>query len=100
MTARRGTRSILPNSNSAILAPMAYGLQVRWHEELDSHVLYHGEQRVAGHHNGFSCHELAKRILSGNAERATAQFDYITACGGQHYITHEAFATILTGVTH
>lgn len=91
---RKGSRSILPNSSSAILAPMAGGLQVRWHEELDLHVLYHGESMIAGHHNGFSCHELAVRLLAGNAERALAQFDFITACGGKHYVTRDAFLAL------
>jgi hypothetical protein len=91
---RKGSQSLLPNSNSAILMPMAGGLQVRWHEELDSHVLYHGENRVAAHHNGFSCHELAKRMLAGDTERTLAQFDYITACGGKHYMTREAFLAL------
>lgn len=75
---------------------MAGALQVRWHEELDSHVLYQGETRIAGHHNGFSCHNLAKRMLTGNFEYALAQFDYITDCGGEHYVTPEAFRALVT----
>lgn len=73
------------------MKPMEGGFRVQWHEELDTHVLYRGDQRIAGHHNGFSCHELAKRILAGDPARAVAQFDYIKACGGDHYITPEAF---------
>lgn len=92
------TRSILPNSDPEILKPMACGFQVRWHDELDMHVLYHGEQRVAGHHNGYSCHELAKRILSGSAERAMAQFSFITACGGKHYATDADMVAIIAAV--
>lgn len=70
---------------------MAGGLQVRWHDELDEHALYCGEQRIASHHNGFSCHNLAERMLAGNEERTLAQFDYITACGGEHYVSRDVF---------
>lgn len=94
MTQHKGTRSILPNSSAAILASMAGGLQVRWHAELDLHVLYHIERQIAGHHNGFSCHELAVRMLAGNESRAVAQFEYITACGGKHYMTQETFVEL------
>jgi hypothetical protein len=69
---------------------MAGGFRVQWHEELDMHILYRDGQRIAGHHNGFSCHCLAQRILGGDLERALAQFDYIKACGGRHYISRDA----------
>lgn len=95
MSAHKGkTHSILPNSSAAILAPMPGGLQTRWHDDLDSHVLYCGEKRIAGHHNGFSCHELAVRMLAGDMKRTLAQFDYITACGGKHYVTRDEFCTL------
>lgn len=95
---RKGTRSILPNSSNVILVPMARGLQICWHEELDSHVLYHGDKRIAGHHNGFSCHELAVRMLAGDLKHTLAQFDYVTACGGKHYVTREEFCALATSV--
>ncbi|MBP5855669.1 hypothetical protein KAJ83_01510 [Marivibrio halodurans] len=87
-------QSVLPNSSAEILRPMDDGLRVHWHSEMDLHVLYRNGQRIAGHHNGFSCHELAKRILAANPRRAIEQFDYIRACGGKHYITHEEFAAM------
>jgi elongation factor P hydroxylase len=74
---------------------MKGGLQVRWDDGMDSHVLYHGENRIASHHNGFSCHNLAERMLAGNEERALAQFDYITACGGKHYMTQATFIELI-----
>ena len=95
---RKGSPSILPNSSAEILKPMAVGVQVRWHDELDSHVLYHGDRRIAAKHNGFSCHELAKRMLSGDTERALAQFKYITDCGGKHYVTQEEFLAVMSGL--
>lgn len=91
---RKGSPSILPNSSSAILQPMPHGLQVVWEEQEDKHVLLRDGERIAAHHNGFSCHNLAERLLSGNAERALAQFDYIKACGGSHYVTREAIREI------
>lgn len=94
MSDRKGSASILPNSSARILAPMPCGLQVRWHEELDSHVLYQNERMIAAHHNGFSCHNLAERMLAGNLERALSQFDYITDCGGKHYVTRDEFIAL------
>jgi hypothetical protein len=60
-------------------------------ESLDTHGLYFTgggmtEYLVATHGNGFSCDELAKRIIagwiSGDSASALRQFDYILACGG------------------
>ncbi len=76
------TQSLLPNSSPRILKPMANGFQVVWDEAADHHVLQHNGEPIAAHHNGYSCHELAKRILTGNTARALDQFDYIKACGG------------------
>ena len=90
------TRSILPNSSPGILKPLEGGFWTCWHDELDMHVLYKGFARLAGHHNGYSCYELAMRILAGNTERAIAQFDYIKACGGVQYVTADAIKGFTT----
>jgi hypothetical protein len=65
-------------------------------DELDTHGLYFipkpgvlpvEEALIASHPNGFSCDNLAQRMIdgwsSGDAERAMDQFDYILACGGE-----------------
>lgn len=99
MTAHKGkTHSILPNSSAAILAPMPNGLQTRWYVDLDLYVLYHGETHIAGHQNGFSCHNLAVRMLAGDMKRTLEQFDYIAACGGRHYMTRDEFCTLAATV--
>lgn len=87
---RRIGGSILPSSEPRILQPMqgAHGtLQVRPLPELDTHGLFMGEQLLASHSNGFSCHNLAERILAAwegkrDVEYALEQFDYILRCGG------------------
>ncbi len=59
--------------------------------DLDTHGLFyaprgHTFRLIAMHPNGYSCDELAKRILdaweSGKPERALQQADYILKCGG------------------
>lgn len=63
--------------------------------DLDTHGLFYARNSgdyagqfilVAMHPNGYSCDELAKRILaaweSGKPERALQQADYILKCGG------------------
>lgn len=63
--------------------------------DLDTHGLFfapsEGEfaghyQLIASHPNGFTCDELAKRIIAawagGSPDRALEQFDYALACGG------------------
>lgn len=72
--------------------------QTRPLEELDTHGLYYrhgardadndeGYVLIIAHPNGYSCDELAKRIVkawnSGDRDRAMAQFDYILTCGGK-----------------
>lgn len=102
------TRSILPNSSPEILLPMVgkHGtLQVRWQEEMGSHGLFYqavkdGSWRfLAGHHNGYSCANLGKRIIAAwagdvEAEYAMRQHDYILACGG-HAISASFLKDIL-----
>lgn len=82
--------SILPSSEPRILQPLQ-GLhgtfQVRALPELDEHGVFLGEQLLAMHPNGYSCHGLAERIVAvWNGTRdisyAMEQFDYILACGG------------------
>ena len=88
--------SLLPSSDPAVLKPMADGpriFQVRALPELDTHALMlnmgQGEMALAMHANGYSCHELAKRMIHAWADptpekqqRALDQFDYILRCGG------------------
>ena len=57
--------------------------------ELDTHFLTLGQQLLAEHSNGFSCAELAKRILTAwddpcvvHTRRVLEQVKYINDCGG------------------
>lgn len=88
------TRSILPNSSAQILQPMSGGFQVCWHEYLDTHTLYRSGKALASHHNGFSCHNLAERILKGDPERAVDQFDYIRDCGGKQHVDSDTIRSM------
>lgn len=86
--------SILPPSEPAILKPLngLHGvLQVRPMPEADTYGLFFtdkdGTSCLAQHSNGYSCHNLAVRLVdvwSGKREPAyaLAQFDYILSCGG------------------
>lgn len=88
------TKSILPNSDTTILKPLEgkHGVfQVKWISELDTHGLFFSSGTynsvIAMHHNGYSCHALAKRIievwqLSKPEQYAIDQYKYINACGG------------------
>lgn len=77
--------------------------------ELDTHGLYFacgaGETAksyvlIASHPNGFSCDELARRMIQGwatdNMQKAMEQFDYILACGGKG-IARETIEEIANG---
>lgn len=98
------TRSILPNSNSLILQPIATArgtFRVIWSEPADSHILQFNGADIAAHHNGFSCHGLALRIIDvwqGKRlpQYATDQFEYILRCGGSG--NPESFQAILQTV--
>lgn len=88
-TSRRTGGSILPSSSPLILQPMPYKygtLQVKAVPEHDTHILTittpQGEQTLANHPNGYSCHALAKRMVSDTRERAIDQAQYIIDCGG------------------
>lgn len=90
--------SILPSAGWGVygVKPGLYGsFETRPLEEHDTHGLYYshgtGPQAgdfvlIASHPNGYSCDELAKRMISAwvgdGQERALQQFDYILACGG------------------
>lgn len=81
--------SLLTSNEARILQPTiaAFGtLQVRVIAELDTHGLFHkhaaGESLLATHPNGYSCHELLKRMAAETADRVTQQVEHILACGG------------------
>lgn len=82
--------SVLASSDPSILQPMvgAHGtFQVRPCPELDTYCLFFEKSELAMHPNGYSCHNLAKRILEvwegkREVQYAMEQFDYILACGG------------------
>lgn len=83
------TRTLLPNSSPEILLPMEGKggiFQVVWIDNCDTHALLfivdEMPQLLATHHNGYSCHALAKRICTESLERATQQLEFIRACGG------------------
>lgn len=83
-------RSILPNSDATILQPIEtqHGVfQVKLIPLIEDHGLFLNDFLIAIHNNGYSCHNLAKRIIEvwkGDRQKAYAleQFDYILACGG------------------
>ncbi len=82
--------SIFPSSNYLILRPIMVGkavFQVVPDEPMDTHHLIFTRDGVnsviiASHPNGFSCHCLAERIITGDTQRIKEQVDYIIACGG------------------
>ncbi len=88
--------SLLPSSEPRILQPIEtpFGtLQVRALPELDTHALFRTDSRgtsmVAEHANGFSCHELAKRMVVGDEARIRAQVQHILMCGGMaRHVNH------------
>lgn len=80
---------MLPSNEACILRPVKthFGsLQVRVIAELDTHGLFHkhegGESLLATHPNGYSCHELLKRMSVETADRVRDQVQYILDCGG------------------
>lgn len=82
--------SFLPNSAPHILQPLTgkHGtFLVKWIPILENHGLFFDDRCIATHDNGFSCHNLAQRLLEvwggkREPEYALQQFDYILACGG------------------
>lgn len=81
--------SVLPSSDPQILQPIVctFGtLQVRAMPELDTHMLFWSHDRyesmLAEHPNGYSCHNLAKRMVAGNKDKVRQQAQYLLDCGG------------------
>jgi hypothetical protein len=83
--------SILGNTSPEILKPVKTNLglfQIKWIEELNTHVLLldrgrgAGDILVATQYNGHSLHALAKCVLAGNQDRIASQLNYIRQCGG------------------
>ena len=101
--------SILPSSDPTILKPLngLHGLlQVIPIPEADTYGLFFtakdGKSCLAQHSNGYSCHNLAVRLVdvwSGKREQAyaLAQFDYILSCGGLGK-SRESIAHIAAGL--
>lgn len=91
--------SLFPSNNKEVLQlrESALGdLQVRVLESADTHALFYRAtgaesfRMVASHPNGFSCAELADRMIhawtmpltDSRCARVLEQFDYIIDCGG------------------
>lgn len=82
--------SILNSSCPQILVPLefkSWRLLVRPLPDQDTHALIlvasYGEELLAKHPNGFSCHNLAERMIAGDLNRTMEQADYIARCGGE-----------------
>ena len=73
--------SLLPSNDRQVLTPLG-SLCVRVIAAEDTHGLYDGDELLAKHPNGYSCHELATRMHRGLRDRALQQAEYIVACGG------------------
>jgi hypothetical protein len=81
--------SLLPSGDPRILTVQdcAFGkLQVRVLSELDAYGLFlkvdGRETMLAQHPNGYSCRELADRMIKGNEKQVREQAQYILDCGG------------------
>ena len=82
-------RPLLANGSEEIRQPVEFGghvFQVVWLENLDMHALFQmrdgSVSLVVMHNNGFSCHEVVKRIVTGHLKGAEAQMRFIQNCGG------------------
>lgn len=73
--------SLLPSSDARILKPLG-NLQVRALTELDAHGLFYEGSLLATHPNGYSCRELAERMVAGDERRVREQAQFILDCGG------------------
>lgn len=49
----------------------------------DTHHLYFNDTSFASHPNGYSCHALAIRLVSGDKGKIKEQADYVVRCGGE-----------------
>lgn len=82
--------SILPSSDRRILQPINTPRGVFVVEacaDQDTHILFFNGEMLASHPNGYSCHNLADRIISvwegkRPAGYALEQFDYVIRCAG------------------
>ncbi len=81
--------SILPSNAPHILKPILcpFGqLRVVPDEEKDTHFLILTRDTrkwiLASHPNGFSCWDLAERIVKGDRDKIKDQMEYIAECGG------------------
>ena len=81
--------SILASSDPSILVPIKFKdatLTVVPCDESDTHTLIlktaEGECELASHQNGYSCHELARRMIDGDMKRTLDQAQYVIRCGG------------------
>jgi hypothetical protein len=91
--------SLLPSNSKEVLKlreSTLGDLQVRVLESADTHALFYRAigaetfRMIASHPNGFSCAELADRMIhawtmpltESRCARVLAQFDYILDCGG------------------
>lgn len=91
--------SLFPSNNKEVLKlreSTLGDLQVRVLESADTHALFYRAtgaeflHMVASHPNGFSCAELADRMIhawsmpltESRCDRVLEQFDYILDCGG------------------
>ncbi len=102
--------SLLASSSPQILTPLEHALGALIVVEVpedDTHalVLRQGgqERELARHPNGFSCRNLAERIVTvcvakeRNASWAMDQLDYILRCGGSG--DRELTASLMQGAT-
>ena len=96
--------SLLPSTPRASERTYAHArgtLRVVPSVELDTHFLTLGQRILAEHPNGYSCAELAKRIVAAwddpcvvSSRRVLEQARYIVDCGGMAKTT-QAFEEIL-----
>ncbi len=77
---------MFPSSRSEILEPILFkgkSLKVIKDNQSKDYVLKLDEIFIASHSNGFSCHALAKRIVSLDLEKVKDQLNYLVRCGGR-----------------
>lgn len=93
--------SLLPSNESRILKPVdaPFGvLQVRVIADCDTHGLFCGESLLATHPNGYSCHALLERMVSGDTNKTRDQVKYILDCGGTAKCVEHIIATMSPNV--
>ncbi|RVC71332.1 hypothetical protein EN759_00520 [Mesorhizobium sp. M00.F.Ca.ET.038.03.1.1] len=99
--------SLLPSEGRDTLTPIAFKggiLKVSRNMERETYVLNWtalnaSPIKIAAHPNGYSCKELAERMVKGDSARAEDQRAYIVACGG-YALPAEAFAKVLEGAAY